>query len=61
MDEDGNLSALNKYLEQQQAEEDAYEELLEALRNEEDPGEWDDIIESMGWGDADHIQILEDI
>ena len=61
MEQCANTEALNRHMEKQESEEKVYELLLEDLRAEEDPDEWDNIIESHGWGDADHIQMLGDI
>lgn len=58
---DANEAALNKYMENQEQEEIAYEQMLEELKGEPDPDNWDYIIESHGWEDADRIEILGDI
>lgn len=55
------MSQLDYDLQKLDGEQTAYDKLLEVLRAEDDPGEWDAIIESMGWGDADYAQIIEDI
>lgn len=57
---DGNTAALNKYLEEQERLEEAYEELLEDLRLA-DPSEYEEIIDEHGWGDADLMDIIKDI
>ena len=58
---DANEAALNKYMEQIEQEEREYEELLETLRAEEDPDNWDEIIDNSNWCDADRLEILGDI
>jgi len=58
---DANEAALNKYMEQIEQEEREYEELIETLRAEEDPDNWDDIIDNSKWCDADRLEILGDI
>jgi len=60
MEQCANTAALNKYMDQQEKDEREYEELLGMLRDSE-PEEYEDIIDSFGWGDADLADIVKDI
>ncbi len=52
---------LNNWLDKQDEESSDYLLMLEALRDEPDPENYEDIIEAYGWGDVDLAEILEDI
>jgi len=60
MERCANTEALNRYLDRQEEQEREYEELLSVLRDSE-PEEYEDIIASFGWGDADLSEIMEDL
>lgn len=55
-----NTEALNRYLADQEEQEREYEELLDLLRDT-DPEDYEDTIESFGFGDADLAEILGDL
>ncbi len=52
---------LDKWLDKQDKESSDYLLMLETLRDEPDPENYEDIIEAYGWGDVDLAEILEDI
>jgi len=60
MEQCANTAALNRYMEQQEREESEYEQLLNMLRDSE-PGEYEDIIDSFGYGSTDLVDIIKDI
>lgn len=60
MEQCANTAALNKYMEQQEQDELEYEQLLEDLRDA-DPEDYEEIIYSHGYGDANLVKIMEDL
>lgn len=56
-----NTAALNNYLKKQDDETNAYNDLLDALRAEDDIEKYDDIIKAHGFEDVDYLDILKDI
>ena len=60
MEQCANTAALNKYMDQQEQDELEYEQLLEDLRDA-DPEEYEEIIDSHGYGDADLAEIIKDL
>ena len=57
---DANTYYLNKYIEEQEELDEEYERLLEELRDAE-PEEFEEIIDSYGYGDVDLALILKDL
>ena len=60
MEQCANTAALNKYMGRQEQDELEYEQLLEDLRDA-DPEEYEEIIHSHGYGDADLAEIIKDL
>ena len=61
MEQCANTYYLNRYLAEQEEQEQAYEQMLEDLRNEEDEDEYENIIDSYGFGDVCITDIIGDI
>ena len=60
MEQCANTHYLNKYMEKQEQDERDYELMLDELRNAE-PDDYQSIMDSYGFGDADLVEIMKDL